>query len=284
MDLSGLTPTSSHRPNAITRVRSERRRTVIILTIVAMICAVSVRFGFFGGFEETLGTITMNGNSASWPDRASDVADSPLGHPPATDPAAGSHKFIATQRDGASPITFDPCAPIHLVVNDRTAIPDGERLVDEAIDEIESATGLVFVLDGTTTEVPSKAREARSERYGAGWAPVLLAWSDADESPTLAGGTAGIGGSIGLERGGHRWFVTGAVTIDGPQLGRLSKSAGDDAARAVIMHELGHVVGLDHVDAEDELMKPEGSPDLTTWGPGDRAGLAALGRGACIDY
>ena len=46
------------------------------------------------------------------------------------------------------------------------------------------------------------------------------------------------------------------------------------------MHELGHVVGLDHVKDRHELMNPE-YLGLDTWGPGDRQGLAVLGAGPC---
>ena len=47
------------------------------------------------------------------------------------------------------------------------------------------------------------------------------------------------------------------------------------------MHELGHLVGLGHVDAPDELMSAE-NHGLLTWGPGDRAGLSAVGAGRCL--
>jgi hypothetical protein len=51
--------------------------------------------------------------------------------------------------------------------------------------------------------------------------------------------------------------------------------------KAVVMHELGHVLGLDHVADAHELMDAE-NVGLTTLGPGDREGLALLGRGACL--
>ena len=56
------------------------------------------------------------------------------------------------------------------------------------------------------------------------------------------------------------------------------------SARAVVLHELGHLVGLGHVDAAGELMQPQGGPEITDWGPGDREGLAALGGSECRDY
>jgi predicted Zn-dependent protease len=73
------------------------------------------------------------------------------------------------------------------------------------------------------------------------------------------------------------------VALDGLGLRRIQAREGDASVRAVLMHELGHVVGLAHVDDRHELMYPKGSSHLTTWGPGDRAGLAALGSGDCVD-
>lgn len=171
------------------------------------------------------------------------------------------------------------------MVNPRTEVPEGERLVEEAIDRVEDASGLRFVVDGTTSEIPNQKRAARADRYGDGWSPVLIAWSDEDEMPDLEGDTAGIGGSSGAERDDHTWFVSGSLSLDGPQFADIMQATGGwDAARAVVMHELGHVVGLNHVDAAGELMQPKGSADRTEWGPGDLEGLAALGSGRCVEY
>ncbi|MGJ9411746.1 matrixin family metalloprotease [Aeromicrobium sp. CF4.19] len=63
--------------------------------------------------------------------------------------------------------------------------------------------------------------------------------------------------------------------LDGPQLASLDS----ERSRAVLLHELAHLVGLDHVDDTDELMYPTSGP--LEWGPGDLAGLEALGEGRC---
>ncbi len=216
-----------------------------------------------------------------WPDRPDDASDSPLGHPPDVT-TTGSFAFMRTQPGSDEPVTYDPCVPIHVVVNDRQAPPGADRILGSAMDEVSQATGLRFVVDGTTDAHPDRNRGPRTSD---GWRPVLVAWSDPDEVADLKGAVAGVGGSTPRAVGHREWFVTGTVALDGPAARRILKRDPEGAAmvRAIVIHELGHLVGLAHVDDGHELMQPHGSR-MTTWGPGDRAGLAALGSGKCVDY
>jgi hypothetical protein len=226
------------------------------------------------------------GTKPTFPDRPKDAMEQPIGHPPRVDDA-GTYAFVRTQpKDKDEPVTYDPCVPVHVVVNERTAVPGADGIVRQAIESVSEATGLSLVLDGRTNRQPDDERRTTASPDGArSWRPVLIAWSDPKETPALKGLVAGVGGSTAVRRDGHEWFVTGGVSLDGPQLRRLLRSeAGRTAVRAVVMHELGHVVGLDHVKDRAELMYATGSEDVTDWGPGDRAGLAALGGGECIDY
>ncbi len=240
-----------------------RRAKVAIAAIVMVMVGLSAAPAIQARIDGTLGAPV-------------DASSEPLSAPPAVT-ASGPHEFVRTVDGG--PVRYDPCAPIHVVINPRTAVEGADRMVAEALDSVSAATGLTFVDDGTTDEAPSTRRGGAPGSRG----PVLIAWSDPEESTSLKGAVAGVAGSIST-RGG-RWFDTGAVTLDGPQLKRIVRQrSGWEAARAVVLHELGHLVGLDHVDAEGELMQPEARPDVTDWGPGDREGLAALGGGACRDY
>lgn len=212
-----------------------------------------------------------------WPDR-------PVDHRTASarlaDPGGGSTSFMAENDDG-TPVTYDPCVPIHLVVNLRTAPPGAWDLVEEAVAAVTSASGLELVLDGPTDELPA---DDRSPRDGDRWAPVLVAWSDPEETPALSGDVAGIGGSTAMTRDGRAWWVSGAVTLDGPALTQtLAQPGGHEAARAVIMHEIGHLLGLAHVADPGELMHHD-NVGQGWWGPGDLSGLARLGAGPCVDY
>jgi hypothetical protein len=113
---------------------------------------------------------------------------------------------------------------------------------------------------------------------------VLVAWTTPDQDRRLGGDVAGLGGSIVVTEplSGRRSYVTGSVSLDTPTLAGLLVHGweGRQQARAVVLHELGHVLGLGHVADPRELMHSE---DLarTSFGPGDRAGLARLGRGRC---
>ncbi len=54
----------------------------------------------------------------------------------------------------------------------------------------------------------------------------------------------------------------------------------DDEGRAILLHELGHLVGLDHVDSTDELMFAD-NVGKQEFGTGDLNGLVRLGKGRC---
>jgi predicted Zn-dependent protease len=78
------------------------------------------------------------------------------------------------------------------------------------------------------------------------------------------------------------YYVTGEVVLSRDNLTQmLQRPTGYIRARAVLLHELGHLLGLNHVQDRNELMDPVLS-GLTGYGPGDRAGLARLGHGPCI--
>ena len=45
----------------------------------------------------------------------------------------------------------------------------------------------------------------------------------------------------------------------------------------MFLHELGHALGLAHVDDDRQVMHPAGGAQLNTYGSGDLAGLHQLG-------
>lgn len=198
---------------------------------------------------------------------------------------SGSYRFTAHQ-DGRpdTPVTYNPCRHVHVVVNTDLSPPGGTRIIDSALREVSRATGLTFVRDGVTHEIPRRGRPTRDlARYGTGRSPVLIAWTTPEQVSELAGDVAGLGGSI-AERDsvtGRLTYVTGTVSLDSPTLsGILTRPDGELHVRAFVMHELAHVVGLAHVDDPDELMYAD-NVGQTAFGPGDLTGLARLGTGPC---
>ncbi len=194
----------------------------------------------------------------------------------------GSHAFLHTHADG-TPVGYDPCRPVEYVVRPDNAPDVGPQLLAEAVDVVSAASGIQLVPVGATDEAPSVDRPLIQERYGPGWAPVLVAWSDEEEVPELAGQVAGVGGSAAVPGadGEGSWLAAGRLVLDAPDITRmLERPDGYERARAIVVHELAHVLGLDHVSDRDELMHPVTS-SRTDLGPGDLEGLALVGQVAC---
>lgn len=236
------------------------------------------------------GAFTL-GVPVDWPSPARGVSPTPLATPPVVLEPDDSYAFVRTQVDGVRPVTFDPCRPIAYVVR-VAGQPDGaDRLLAEAVAQVSQATGLVFVAEGETTEAPTPQRPPTDkDRYGDRWSPVLIAWQTEAVDPSLAGSVVGQGGSVSVSRGtllggtGPEVFVTGQVVLDSEDLGRLLRQgvAGESAVRAVMMHELAHVIGLDHVADSSQLMNPTQMRGVQSFAAGDLTGLAALGSGECV--
>lgn len=182
----------------------------------------------------------------------------------------GSYAFVITTADGA-PVGWNHCEPIRYVVNPAGA-PDGwEDVVRDGVATVTGASGFDFRYDGTSTDRSFDSREVDPEDPP----PVLIAWAGADEVPDLAGSTAGIGGSTPARVHARTQYVTGIVVLDTQAYDRMAQQGDRRSEELILAHELGHVLGLDHVDDADELMNAE-YVGQDGFGPGDREGLQQL--------
>jgi hypothetical protein len=201
----------------------------------------------------------------------------------ATSGSGGSYAFLATRPGTDYPITYGPCRTLPVLVNSQGEPAGGSALLLEAMAHVSDLTGLTLQYAGPSADRPGPWRDAVLAGQREAYPPALVTWSDEDESPRLEGDVVGYAGGISI-RGqaiSAERFITGQVVLDAPWFAEvLDDEDRRHEARAVILHELGHLVGLGHATDSRELMFPSyvGQRDF---GPGDRAGLERLGGQDC---
>jgi len=215
------------------------------------------------------------------------AAPSPSTGAVAVDAAVSIRDYAFEVRDAdGSPARWDPCAPVHYVINLTAAPPTAAADIAGAIARVEAATGMAFVADGSTTELPARSRtDENLARYGHRWAPLLIAWVHNGESDYLGGnGVLGEGGASWVAPvGGRDVFVTGQIAINADTTTALGPGFGAGTTIGLLLlHELGHVMGLAHVGDEAEVMFPRLMPRAdASYAAGDLAGLRLLTNGGC---
>ncbi|GAB4004806.1 matrixin family metalloprotease [Nocardioides ultimimeridianus] len=143
------------------------------------------------------------------------------------------------------------------------------RTVKAAIRKVSSATGLRFAYRGTTHRV--------AFRDGAPSAGVdlLISWATPRQVPSLAGSEVG---SALSTTGYGGYYDDGELALDRTaHLRHGFHSSGAVDWGQVMLHELGHVVGLRHVGSRSEIMYPDTTRRTHRYGAGDLAGLRAVG-------
>lgn len=204
------------------------------------------------------------------------------GAEPGGEPARAHTEGYAVwaRNDDARPVRWNPCGSVVLVVEPTGAPPGAEADLAEAVDRLRATTGLDLVIAGRVDERPAADRPAyQPQRYGENWAPVLVAWAHPHEADLpLRDWDRGVAIPIAAGPPGEQVFITGQVVLN---VERDDLVAGfDDRATAwgsTILHELMHLLGLDHVDDPDELMWTFPGEGPVRFGPGDLAGLRAVG-------
>ena len=199
------------------------------------------------------------------------------------EPATGALYTFSSTLEG-KPIRWNPCAPIHWQFRPNGAPSGALTVVKQSVATIAGATGTTWVYDGTVSTAPTTAWLPQST---SAIRPVLIGWTDGTSSDLLRGQPKGV---LGVTR--TAWF---GRTVDGHSTAAIRAAVvsldrtdalpltGPVSWRTVVLHELGHAMGLDHAGSTSELMYPVLQRTLTGLQPGDKLGLAKLGRGAgCV--
>lgn len=218
-------------------------------------------------------------------DATVDGAEVPEPPAAAIDEPAAPYAVWARQSDG-TPVRWDPCTPITWVLEEEGA-PEGARdLVQRAMGMVERASGLRFRFVGTTDEQPARDRSLVVDGAGQdAWAPVLVSWSRPDETDLPLGDSVlGVTVPVAVLDGDRRVFTTGQVVLNADRTGSLLPGFQDRHATwgSTLVHEVAHLVGLDHVPDPTQLLAPTPGFGPIEFGAGDLAGLAEVGSGGCL--
>lgn len=187
--------------------------------------------------------------------------------------------YMATS--DAKPVTWSPCAPVHYEVNLHDALPGTLSALSRDVALIESATGLRFVFDGTTNATLNSQWTTYSNNGH--YHPVLVAFASPKTSTLLSSalGDLGDGSASWVDSpSGYRHFVSGSIIVNTAAGLRPGFGSGLHLGN-LLLHELGHVVGLAHSHDPQSFMYPYLGVMRQVITPADAAHLAALGRGHC---
>lgn len=167
---------------------------------------------------------------------------------------------------------WNPCKVISYKVNATGGPERAVAQVKRAIAKVAAATGLRFRYDGATNAIPWRT-DGRKPEYSD--AALTVSWATPKQVADLEGWTAGWGGSWYADLVMYR----GGITLDRTGTSNLENGFGRGATwGALLMHELGHVIGLGHVDEAAQVMYPSIlSGSVGRFGAGDLAGLRDQG-------
>lgn len=204
-----------------------------------------------------------DGSAAAAGGSSARVVTVPLPYRPAGRASAGR----------VEPTRFDPCTPVPYRINYAGAPRNARALVAAALDRARAATGLTFVYAGSYAGIPFS-------RQGNGGLPaegIGFAWTTASRVRGLAGSAIGLGGG-GWSTGERR--TSSGVVIDRAFRYRRGWT-GANSIGGLLLHEIGHALGLQHVNDRTQQMYPRdiGAPN-GNYNRGDLTALHKVGLDA----
>ena len=195
------------------------------------------------------------------------------------------HPYKFTNYFNSKTITWPCDAAITIRVNVEQLSPLMRSVVageiEGVVSEINLHARLKFAVDGTTSLIPTE--DEMFVLLETTPMTVIFAFAYQGQSDLLQPIAAGQGGAMYSSRTGESLVSSqvGQVLIDINRLKLYGPGTGNRSRYGLFLHEMLHVVGLDHVRDPKSVMNPTGSLGIGTMGPGDIAGVKALGALAC---
>ena len=191
------------------------------------------------------------------------------------------------------PVSWDPCSNIRWTMNTGTdpRLPaDIDQTVHAAVDRLADATGFTFKFVGPTNAVPDSSwwktgntEWAGTDNEGNGYAPLNIAFVDRADTDLLPADATANGGAERIVGPNGPVYVSGSVLVGLNDISSYKPGFVPGGIGALLLHELGHSMGLNHTDSVHEIMHTQIEHGPGTFGPGDLAGLTTLSSGSCLD-
>ncbi|MEY2416330.1 MAG: hypothetical protein QOH53_1664, partial [Ilumatobacteraceae bacterium] len=189
------------------------------------------------------------------------------GGPPATP------LFTFSEVINGTVVRWNPCAPIHYLVNMGGYSENFRPVIAEAVERLEAATGLLLIPVGDTTYMPTSTNQSQLTSLGG---ELVIALGDELQTDQVPGSILGRAFILYLSS-----ILRASVVIDVGAVGS-NPPWSSLGVGPVLMHELGHAVGLAHVSDSSQLMNAVASSNgPTTYGAGDLTGLWQVGAARC---